>query len=466
MSAGTTPACDVIGPIEFAELSGGNGCSIVSAAPGPDLHEHGYREGEYAVSGVARGYAPSGVDGVTLLDSAAFSTRVLLRRPVADTGFNGTVVVEWLNVSSGSDAAPEYTYLAEELIRNGYAWLGVSAQYTGIAGGHGSVGMSVDGGPRSLAAKDPERYGALRHPGDAYCFDIFGAVCAALRVPSGDGHPLDGLSVRSVLAAGESQSAMALTTYANRFAEHHAVLDGILIHSRAAAEMPFGEPGCGVDIDRVFRGAPTRIAESVPIPVFMVQTETDVLTNFMSVRSRQPDTDRLRIWELAGTSHADLHQIGPYESMLGCPTPVNRGQQRFALRAALHHLNAWAAGGPPPPIAAPLAVENLDMSPRFVLDELGNVVGGVRSPSVDAATQVLSGIVTGDVARICMLFGSTTPADPGLLTRRYRDADDYLTRYRSATEQMIESGFALPADRDEILADARPDLVPSRSAVD
>ncbi|MXP20403.1 hypothetical protein GIY30_03410 [Gordonia sp. HNM0687] len=453
-------------PVDFVELIGGGGCSVVSAVAGPDLRVHGYRETEYAVSGVARHLTPSGLDGVIELDSAAFTTRALLRRPIAGAHFNGTVVVEWLNVSSGSDAAPEYAYLAEELVRGGYAWLGVSAQYTGIAGGDGSVGMSVGGGPRGLAAKDPERYGALTHPGDAYCFDIFGAVCAALRSPSGSDHPLTGLPVRQVLAAGESQSAMALTTYANRVAGHHDAVDGILIHSRAAAEMPFGEPGCGVDIDRVFDGTPATIADSAPVPVFVVQTETDVLTNFMSVRSRQPDTDRLRIWEIAGTAHADFHQIGPYEHMLGCPTPVNRGQQRFVLRAALRHLTTWTAGGTPPPIAGPLAVDALDTpSPRFALDELGNVLGGVRSPSVEAATQVLSGIVTGDVARICVLFGSTTPADPDVLAKRYLDTDDYLARYRSATDAMIGAGYALEEDREEILADARPDLIPARSAV-
>lgn len=445
--------------ITFRELSGGNGCSILSANPGPDLAAHGYRESEYAAAGVATRVQPTDDGTLTSEGEDAFTTRVLVRRPERDADFNGTVVVEWLNVSSGSDAAPEYTYLAEELIRGGYAWAGVSAQYIGIAGGLGSVSGIDLPTPQTLADKDPARYTGLHHPGDAYCFDIFGAVGNALCSPTDD-HPLAGLTVRQALAVGESQSAMALTTYANLFAVHHKVFDGILIHSRAAAGMPLGYVGRGIAVDTIFSREPTTIRDDLGIPVFIVQTETDVLTNFQFHRARQPDSDTLRVWEIAGTAHADLHQIGPYEDMLGCPTPVNRGQQRFCLRAALHHLDAWAAGRSAPPTAIPLRVtSSSDGTSEFAVDDIGNVLDGVRTPCVDAPTQVLSGVVTGDLPRICVLFGSTTDAPEDALSRRYRSADDYLQKYHAATDLMIGGGFARAADRAEIVADARPDLV-------
>lgn len=432
--------------VSFRELTGGAGCSIISANPGPDLASNGYRENEYAASGQVDGSVP-------------FCTRVLVRRPADDATFNGTLVVEWLNVSSGADAAPDYTYLADELVRGGYAWAGVSAQYTGIEGGPGSVAGLDAPAPRRLADKDPERYAGLHHPGDAYCHLIFGALGNALRSKASD-HPMAGLTVTQVLAVGESQSAMALTTYANHHAAQHGVFDGILIHSRSAAGMPLGEPGRAVDIDTVFGLEPVTIGEDLPIPVLMVQTETDVLTNFGFHRARQPDTETVRTWEIAGTSHADHFQIGEYEDMLGCPTPVNRGQQRFVLRAGLRHLATWAAGGTPPPIAAPLAVTTDDDIARFVLDVVGNATDGVRTPCVDAPTQVLSGVVTGDdVPRICVLFGSTTPIPAEQLRERYRDVDDYLAQYTEATDRMIADGFATAEDRDELLADARPDLI-------
>ena len=440
----------------FRELVGGNGCSLLSATPGPDLDANGYVETEYAVNGIVRGVTANGD-----ADPAEFVTRILVRRPVSAESFNGTLVVEWLNVSSGNDAAPEYTYLAEELVRGGFAWVGVSAQYTGIEGGAGSVGDLGQPGPQSLAAKDSARYGMLRHPGDAYCFDIFGAIGEVLGLPSDDAHPLAGLSVTRTLAVGESQSAMALTTYVNRFAGDHQVYDGYLIHSRSVSGLPLGEVGAPSDIELAFTGEPAPVRDDLAVPVFTVQTETDLLTNFRYHCARQPDTDRVRTWEVAGAAHADLHQIGPYEEMLGCPTPVNRGQQRFVLRAALRHLHGWVAGGTTPPAGEPLTLEHSpDAEPVFVTDEIGNVVGGVRTPCVDAPTQVLSGVVADPVSRICLLFGSTTTVPSDLLVARYGTRDKYDRHYRDATEAAIAGGFVLADDRDEILADANPDLVP------
>ncbi|GAB10480.1 hypothetical protein GOARA_057_00040 [Gordonia araii NBRC 100433] len=442
--------------MEFAELTGGGGHSLMSATPGPDLAAHGYTETEYAAKGVVPGLSPDGA-----APPAAFTTRILVRRPAAPEKFSGTLVVEWLNVSSGADAAPEYTYVAGELVRAGHAWAGVSAQYTGVEGGTGSVG--VDTGPSGLAAKDPQRYAGMHHPGDAYCYDIFAAVGAALR---NGGGPLAGLGVDRALAVGESQSAMALTTYVRSFAAAHQVFDGYLIHSRAVAGLPLGEVGAPADIAEAFDGPPATIPD-IGTPVFIVQTETDVLTNFRFVLARQPDTDLLRIWEVAGSSHADLAQIGPFEEYLGCPDPVNRGQQRFVLRAALRHLDSWARGGPPPPIAEPLKVVGGDSDElSFAVDDVGNVVGGVRTPCVDVPTQVLSGVVSEPVSRICLLFGSTKPIPDDALAARYGSSREYLTAYAAATDTAISAGFALAEDRDEILADANRYLLPESVAAD
>ncbi|GED98618.1 alpha/beta hydrolase domain-containing protein [Gordonia crocea] len=433
--------------MDFVELTGGAGHSLMSATPGPDLAAHGYTETEYAATGVVSGLTRDGE-----APPAEFTTRVLVRRPSTPESFSGTLVVEWLNVSSGADAAPEYTYVAEELVRAGHAWAGVSAQYTGVEGGTGSV--EVDAGPSGLAAKDPQRYAQMKHPGDAYCYDLFAAVAAALRGPGG---PLGGLIVDRILAVGESQSAMALTTYVSAFAPVHKVFDGYLVHSRAVAGLPLGDIGGPADISVAFSGDPTSIPD-VGAPVLVVQTETDLLTNFRYYLARQSDSDSLRVWEVAGAAHADLAQIGPFEEFLGCPDPVNRSQQRFVLRAALRHLDRWARGGDPPPSAEPLQLNGSD-DPAFVPDEVGNVRGGVRTPCVEVPTQVLSGIVPEPVSRICLLFGSTHPIPDEVLAQRYRSSSDYLRSYADATDAAIAAGFIVPEDRDEVLGEATPDLV-------
>ncbi|MFT4201032.1 alpha/beta hydrolase domain-containing protein [Gordonia sp. (in: high G+C Gram-positive bacteria)] len=436
--------------MEFAALTAGAGHSLMSATPGPDLAARGYVETEYSARGEVDGLTAAGP-----APRAGFTTRVLVRRPTDPAAFSGTLVVEWLNVSSGADAAPEYTYLAEEVVRAGHAWAGVSAQYTGVQGGEAAVGIADAAG--GLAAKDPARYAGMHHPGDAYCYDLFAAVARGLR----DG-PLTDLPVRTLLAVGESQSAMALTTYAVSFAAVHDVFDGFLIHSRSIAGLPLGPVGGPADLAAAFDGPPTTFPD-IGKPVFVVQTETDVLTDFRSHLARQPDTDTVRTWEVAGCSHADLAQIGPFEEILGCPDPVNRGQQRCVLRAALRHLDAWARGGAAPPTAPPLTVVGPDEDPVFALDEVGNVRGGVRTPCVDVPTRVLSGVVTDPVSRICALFGTTTPLPDDVLAARYTSPAAYLAAYAEAADAAIAAGFVLPEDRDELLAEATPEVLSSAS---
>jgi hypothetical protein len=422
----------------FEELPPG-GSGLLSARPGPDLPAHGYAEREYVARGTAvsfAGHAP-----------AEFATRVAVRRPVSAGSFSGTVVAEWLNVSSGSDAAPDWTYLSDEVVRRGHAWVGVSAQYVGVEGGDAAVG--VEGVPPT-GIKGRERYAALSHPGDAYCYSIYASVCSAL-----DDGPLADLVVDVRLAVGESQSAYALTTFVNVVHEQVPVFDGFLVHSRGGAAMPLGEPGRGVDPHDYRGGAPVRIRDDLDVPVVILQTETDLVGALDYLPARQPDSERVRLWEVAGTAHADLFQIGPYEEVLGCPRPVNRGQQAWVVRSALRWLDGWARGGDPAPSADRLETDGREL----VRDEAGNTRGGVRTPAVDVPVELLRGDTAPGASYLCQLFGSTLPMDPASIRARYADRDDYLAAYERATDAAVAAGFVLPEDRDDVLAEARPELV-------
>ena len=72
---------------------------------------------------------------VTVEDEADFRTRIVVYRPTDPAKFNGTVIIEWLNVSGGTEASSEWIMAHTELMRSGYAWVGVSAQKGGIEGG-------------------------------------------------------------------------------------------------------------------------------------------------------------------------------------------------------------------------------------------------------------------------------------------------------------------------------------------
>jgi hypothetical protein len=128
-------------------ISGGLGSPFV-AATAFDLAQVGYSEAEYFIAGSAAAYTnvgPLSEDGkwsVTPGPTAAYETRILVYRPIDGRKFNGTVIVEWLNVSGGLDAAPDWVMGHTELIRKGFAWVGVSAQHVGVEGGISLLGLS------------------------------------------------------------------------------------------------------------------------------------------------------------------------------------------------------------------------------------------------------------------------------------------------------------------------------------
>jgi hypothetical protein len=449
------------------ELTGGDGVFLGSASEQPDLAASGYVEHEYAATGTATSYrADAGLptDGrfeLTEDATADYRTRVVVRRPSSPDGFDGTVVVEWLNVSGGLDGAPEWSYLADELVRRGSAWVGVSAQQVGVEGGPVAVSTPAAAGiaGQGLEALDPERYGGLDHPGDAFSYDVFSQVGRAVRA-TGDGGPLGPLRPERILAVGESQSAFALTTYANGVQPLTAAFDGFLLHSRGAAPAPLGNAG-PIDIAGAITGAPTIVRTDLDVPVLMLQTETDVVSVIGSYASRQDDTDRIRLWEVAGTAHADRFIVGSTADTIACPTEINDGPIRFVARAALRHLDAWVRDGGPPPTAPRLDVEVVDGTPVIRRTPDGVALGGVRTPPVDVPVDALSGEPGPNPSVICLLLGSTTPIAPARLAELHQSRQGYLDAFARATEDAVTAGFVLAEDREAMLAEARPDRIPS-----
>ena len=130
----------------------------IAGAPAIDLAARGYVEREFTLSGAARTYRQNGIWGSNGLWSAAvagtvpYTTRLLVRYPTDPAKFNGTVVVEWLNDTTGGDQDPVWSELYSHLLGQGYAYVGVTAQ---------TAGMS------DLKTWDPARYGTLGDTSDA-----------------------------------------------------------------------------------------------------------------------------------------------------------------------------------------------------------------------------------------------------------------------------------------------------------
>ena len=97
-----------------------------------------------------------------------------MRRPVDPKKFNGTVIVEWNNVTSGHDQDIDWYQIHDYLIRAGYAWVGVSAQRIGV---------------EAIKVWNKDRYGSLNVTdggtimNDDLSYDIFADVGRAARAP-------------------------------------------------------------------------------------------------------------------------------------------------------------------------------------------------------------------------------------------------------------------------------------------
>ena len=99
-----------------------------------DLAEIGYQKREYFFSGVAsafRNVNELGSDGLWQIDpgeTAEYKTRLVVLRPADSNQFSGTVYIEWLNVTGGFDRPPVWISGHTGIVRDGHAWVGVSAE--------------------------------------------------------------------------------------------------------------------------------------------------------------------------------------------------------------------------------------------------------------------------------------------------------------------------------------------------
>jgi hypothetical protein len=445
---------------------------------GFDLSLVGYTQSEYFLTGTARSFAPVGElnsDGrwvVEAADEADYTTRIVVVRPSDAADFNGTVMMEWFNVSGGLDAAPNFTMSHVEQMREGYAYVGVSAQLRGIEASEGGVDV---GFPIYLKGIEAERYASLQHPGDSFSYDIFNQAAQAVRSPEGI-DPLDGLAIEQVIAVGESQSAFRLTTYVNAIDPVAQLFDAFLIHSRGGGSAALSqEPQADIPTpEQVF------IRDDVRVPVMTFQTDTDLLL-LGWVPDRQPDSDNFVLWEVAGTAHGDVYSISldvgpqdlgddpsiaavvevasPIPGIMDCGAPINSGPQHYVMNAAVHSLARWAAGGDPPTSAPRAEVVEVEVDPdaegrqashAAVTDEYGNILGGLRTAWVDVPVARLTGDPVGG-SSFCGLFGTTTLFDDATLAELYPTKTVYLDAMTASVEQSVADGFLRPLDAELIL---------------
>lgn len=460
------PNTAVARPTVTGPVTGGQPDIPTNAMLASYKQQFGYQESEYFVAGTATAYQAratlpaDGVWTVTPASRAPYKTRLIVRTPTDPAKFNGTVIVEWLNVTSGRDSDPDFGFAGPEMLRDGYAYIGVSAQLIGVAGG---AGIPIPGyHPKGLVDQNPARYATLSHPGDIYSYDIFSQAAQAILDPIG-AKPLGELHPRHLIADGESQSAERLVTYVNAIAPLTNIFDGFMIHSRGATGADLGPGTLGAV------PATTEIRTDLRVPVMMTETETD-LFGLGFYPALQPDTDLIRTWEMSGTSHADqttldygitsgrqwdtTSQVPDFTKLCGS---VNDGPEQYIMRAAFAALGAWVSRGTPPPHSPPIQVTAAKAIAR---DAHGDALGGIRTPAVNVPVESLSGESPSGRSVICSLFGTRAPFTVATLQALYPTHADYVAQVEASATAAVQAGFLLQADAQIINNQAQAANIP------
>jgi hypothetical protein len=425
-----------------------------------DIGQHGYVEAEYFVSGEARRHQPVGSltqDGRWTFETTGaprpFTTRILVRRPKDPAKFNGTVVVEWTNVSAGY----ELTSADSPCVYDGMAHVAVSAQQVGLQG-------FPSGKAQGLLQWDAERYAALSHPGDSYSYDIFSQVARLVGAEDRNASvdPLGGLPVARLIAVGASQSAICLTGYFNAVQPREALFDAFMLQIT-----PGGASGYD---DRIWNPpdpimsarfrTPVRLRDDLVTPLMVVNSENETLA-FYPVR--QPDTVKFRYWEVAGASHAPTGLLKLFDDKVvrdGLPALSNPEHHcsdvmwQPSYDAAIWHMHRWLHGGPPPPSQPTIDVVAGE-SPFIERDIYGNAKGGVRLPELAVPIARYEG--HDERPGGAGLSGLTEPFTADIVSTLYPTHSAYVAQVEAAARAAEAAGVILPDRVQEYVRQAEAD---------
>jgi Alpha/beta hydrolase domain len=420
----------VIGPIP-ADLPPGTDLTHsypqLASEPTDNLSSRGYVEEEFFFQGTATSYAtPALADGVALSTGLPYKSRMIVRRPADPSQFNGVVLVEWVNVTSGYNLDLHWQASREYLTRHGYAYVGVSAQRVG-----------VQQAPYGLTEWSPTRYGTLDVTAggtitdDSLSYDIFSQAGRAIRSQP---ELLAGLRPRILIAIGASQSASRLTPYYNSIQPLHRVYDGFLLH---------------------VGGGPFRT--DISTKLLRINTEREIVAGQAAIR--QPDSNIFRSWEIAGASHVDYwymtyrqalvarDELAPFNYQCD-KQPLSHVNNKYVLNAGYDQLVDWILRNRPPSVATPIVVTSV--SPTVIpRDTNGLVSGGIRLATVEVPTATNDG-VNGSTG-FCNLYGSHTPFPDSKVQQLYPNHQRYVDAVREVTQKNLGDGFIVSEDAAEII---------------
>jgi hypothetical protein len=416
------------------------------SAAAVDLAAAGYTEREFYAEGIANRYAgavPTSLETARVIDGGwRYRTRVIVRTP-EPSEFNGSLVVEWANVTLGLDGEFVFNEAHEHLLREGYAVAVVSAQRAGV---------------ERLRTWSPKRYGDLSVDvnacgasatdlctDDPLSFDILTQVSKALKHNRGHDRPLPGLHVDNVIATGQSQSASRLTTYYNTIQPLHGFFDGFVYWDRSG-----------------------QLRSDLPVPAVSVNSEA-----FAQARGPVTTAEYTRAWDVAGTTHASLYGaryidavVLRDQSIVGPAGPISFTQlierscevlpafstvdSGLVINAAIESVRRWATRGQP---AAPSISFDRDAEGNLVRDADGHVQGGIRLAQFTAPTAFQ--VANNGTTFPCSVSGHHRDFTDDELVALYGTHHSYVELVRDTMREARMSGYLLEVDEKEAVQAAR-----------
>ncbi len=472
--AASQPAVERLTPIpEITQLSATDESYPFGAADHQlipeDLSKQGYVEEEYLASGSANVYSwPAPGPAIIRTEDAPYTTRVLVRKPAKGQHFSGNVVVEMLNPSNLFDLNIGWAVAHEQIVNNGDAWVGITAKP-----------ISVD----ALKNFDAERYGSLSYANplslddpqncmtvaadssrtteNGLIWDIYSQVGTWLKSDSssnpltyGGGTAL----VEKAYGLGYSQTGGYLANYINGVQPHVVESDGAPIYDGYIVGVAGGAFAGAYPMNQCESapGAddPRRQFQNVGVPIIRLMSQSDYLRG---IGSRRADSDvpgdRYRHYEMAGAGHAtpdelyfsaapeDIVAAGRTVPPMNCNEgPRSRFPSSIFFNAALQNLDLWVREDIAPPRAEPILVEN----GAPVLDEFGNVQGGLRSPYLDVPTSTWYGTATG--ASFCFIAGYERPFDDETIDSLYPNHGSYVKAVKKNVRDLEDQSFLTSED--------------------
>jgi hypothetical protein len=480
----------------------------VPGAPFINLGEVGYAEREFTMSGGATVYKQSGSwsssgkwNVSASKTNVPYTTRLLVRYPTSPAKFNGTVVFEWLNDTTGGDQDPVWSQLYNELIAKGYAYVGVTAQRPGM---------------KDLATWDPTRYGALGDSNDGQSYEVF--TQAANAVKANAATLLGGLTPKELIGTGDSQSAFRLDTYVNAIQPLTHAFNGFLAVGRAVTAAPIGE---GLVSASPF---PALIRTDNTTPFIQLNTQGDI-EELDAAAARQADNNYLRTWEVTGAAHIDAHEAS-YETetlareqptlaapscALGTPiegtgTPLDGHNQPdnmplFEVEdAALAGLQNWVTNGVQPPHGTKISTIPVLFGAYDLVNKnrYGVGEGGIRMPEAQVPAEDYSGLnfanvseaslnplalitelegafeslETGSISNeavrdegLCLLSGYFTDLSHSSLKSLYPTTASYASKFTTAANAEVSAGFLIPEDAAAAIGNANAGIGPLQQPI-